>query len=93
MSRTKPKVIFEDYDKKTHKVFEVAEAEATYAVYCDGKPIKVRITHKYVDGMHKYKRTNYPDKGRADGLAQKLNARFKTDKFTVHKLGAVEETL
>jgi hypothetical protein len=92
MSRTKPKVIFEDYDKKTHKVFEVAEAEATYAVYCDGKPIKVRSMHKYVDNTHKYKRSTYPDKGRAVSLANKLNARFKTDKFTVYKLGAIEET-
>ncbi len=93
MARPQPKVIFEDYDKKTHEVFDAVEAESLYAVFCDGKPIKVRISHKYSDHLHKSKRTCYPDKGRAVRLAKKLNTRFNTDKFTVYKLGAVEEVI
>jgi hypothetical protein len=93
MSRPQAKVIFEDYNRKTHKVFEVVEAQSVYAVFYEEKPITLRDNHKYLDSPYKYKRSNYPDKGRAVNLAKKLNTRFNTDKFTVYKLCAVEQVL
>lgn len=91
MSRTLPPVLAEHYDKKTHKTHQVLEAEALYVVMYDGKPFNSkRLTSILNDPMPSYQRTTFPYVGNALRLASRLNARYKTDKFTVYKMTGFE---
>lgn len=84
MSRTQPKVLMEIVDKKTYKCDQVVEAAGIWAVFLDGQPINLKNQH-YLDdsGVPKYKKTSFSNPGHARNLCRKLNALFKTDRFTV----------
>lgn len=84
MSRTQPKVLMEIVDKKTYKCDQIVEAAGIWAVFLDGQPINLKNTH-YLnsDIVPKYKKTSFSNPGHARNLCRKLNAQFKTDRFTV----------
>lgn len=87
MSRTQPKVLLELVDKKTYKVDQIVEASGIWAVYYDNQPINLKNQH-YLDStsVPKYKKTSFSNPGHARNLCRKLNAQFKTDKFSVYFL-------
>lgn len=84
MSRNQPKVLLELVDKKTYKCDQIVEASGIWAVFLDGQPINLKSQH-YLDNetTPKYKKTSFSNPGHARNLCRKLNAQFKTDKFTV----------
>ena len=84
MSRTQPKVLLENVDKETYKCDQIVEAAGIWAVFLDGQPINLKSQH-YLDSeaTPKYKKTSFSNPGHARNLCRKLNAQFKTDKFTV----------
>lgn len=84
MSRTQPKVLLEIVDKVTYKCDQIVEAAGIWAVFYDGQPINLKSQH-YLDNeaTPKYKKTSFSNPGHARNLCRKLNAQFKTDKFTV----------
>jgi hypothetical protein len=84
MSRTQAKILLEIVDKKTYKVDQIVEASGIWAVFYEGQPINLKNTH-YLDStsVPKYKKTSFSNPGHARNLCRKLNAQFKTDKFSV----------
>ena len=87
MARPKPTIVLEHTDQKTFRSEEVLKADAIYAVFYDGSPISIRSFNSLVNyPAPKYKKVSFPNAGHAFNLAEKLNSRFKTKKFTVLKL-------
>lgn len=84
MSRTQPKVLLENVDKTTYKCDQIVEAAGIWAVFYDGQPINLKSQH-YLDSetVPKYKKTSFSNPGHARNLCRKLNAQFKSDKFSV----------
>ena len=84
MSRSQPKVLLELVDKVTYKCDQIVEASGIWAVFYDGQPINLKSQH-YLDNeaTPKYKKTSFSNPGHARNLCRKLNAQFKSDKFTV----------
>jgi len=84
MSRTQPKIVIEIVDKTTYKCDQIVEAAGIWAVFHDGQPINLKSQH-YLDNesVPKYKKTSFSNPGHARNLCRKLNAQFKTDKFSV----------
>ena len=63
------------------------EADAIYSVFYKDTPINLRTLHTLVSYPGpKYKKVSFSNPGHAHNLAEKLNDRFNTDKFTVYKL-------
>jgi len=84
MSRTQPKVILEIVDKTTYKCDQIVEAAGIWAVFYDGQSINLKSQHAYdSETVPKYKKTSFSNPGHARNLCRKLNAQFKTDKFSV----------
>ena len=84
MSRTQPKVVLEIVDKTSYKCDQIVEAAGIWAVFYDGFPINLKSQH-YLDSeaVPKYKKTSFSNPGHARNLCRKLNAQFKSDKFSV----------
>jgi len=84
MSRTQPKVLAEIVDNKTYKSDQIIEATGIWAVFYDEQPFNLKNQH-YLDSsvVPKYKKTSFSNPGHARNLCRKLNAQFKTDKFSV----------
>lgn len=84
MSRSQPKVLLELVDKVTYKCDQIVEASGIWAVFYEGQPINLKSAH-YLDNeaTPKYKKTSFSNPGHARNLCRKLNAQFKTNKFTV----------
>jgi hypothetical protein len=84
MSRTQPKVLIELVDKQSYKCDQIVEAAGIWAVFYDDQPINLKSSH-YLDNesVPKYKKTSFSNPGHARNLCRKLNAQFKTDKFSV----------
>lgn len=84
MSRPKPKVLVETTDRTTYKTEQVLAAEGIYAVFFNDEPINFKTANLLVQYPGpKYKKVSFSNPGHAINLAKKLNAQFKTDKFTV----------
>ena len=84
MSRPKPVVIIEQTNKSTYKTEQVLASEGVWAVFYDGKPINLKTANLLVQYPGpKYKKVSFSNPGHARNLAKKLNAQFKTDKFSV----------
>lgn len=84
MSRPKPNILIEHVDKTTYKSEQVLSSEGIWAVYYQGQPINLKSSNMLVSYPGpKYKKTSFSNKGHAINLAKKLNARFKSDQFTV----------
>ena len=84
MSRPKPRVLAEQTDRSTYKTEQVLAAEGIYAVFYDGAPINLKTANMLVQYPGpKYKKVSFSNPGHAINLARKLNAQFRTDRFTV----------
>jgi len=84
MSRPKPQVLVELTNKSTYKTEQVLAAVGIWAVFFDGKPINLKTSNLLVQYPGpKYKKVSFSNQGHAINLAKKLNAQFKTDKFSV----------
>ncbi len=87
MSRPKPITIIENIDKIEHKITQILEADAIWAVFYQNKPFNLRSLHSQLgqSGI-KYKKVSFSNPGHAFNLASKLNTLFNTTEFTVVKL-------
>jgi len=84
MSRPKPNVLVEITNKQTYKTEQVLASEGVWAVFYEHKPINLKTSNLLVQYPGpKYKKVSFSNPGHAKNLAKKLNAQFKTDKFTV----------
>jgi hypothetical protein len=84
MSRPKPRVLVETTDRSTYKTEQVLAATGIWAVFFDGAPINLKTANMLVQYPGpKYKKVSFSNQGHAINLAKKLNAQFKTDKFSV----------
>jgi len=91
MARPKPQILVEVTDKVTYKTEQVLASEGIWAVYFDGKPINLKTSNMLVQYPGpKYKKVSFSNPGHAISLAKKLNAQFKTDKFSVVRLSKGE---
>lgn len=89
MSRPKPNVLVELTNKQTYKTEQVLASEGVWAVFYENKPINLKTSNFLVQYPGpKYKKVSFSNPGHARNLAKKLNAQFKTDKFTVVLLQA-----
>lgn len=84
MSRPKPKVLVELTNRQNYRTEQVLAAEGIWAVFFDGAPINLKTANLLVQYPGpKYKKVSFSNSGHAINLAKKLNAQFKTDKFSV----------
>ena len=91
MARPKPQILVEVTDKVTYKTEQVLASEGIWAVYFEGKPINLKTSNMLVQYPGpKYKKVSFSNPGHAISLAKKLNAQFKTDKFSVVRLSKGE---
>jgi hypothetical protein len=89
MSRPKPNVLVEQTNRSTYKTEQVLASEGIWAVFYDSKPINLKTSNLLVQYPGpKYKKVSFSNPGHAINLAKKLNAQFKTDKFSVVLLKA-----
>lgn len=92
MSRPKPTVILESIDKSTYRSEQVLAANGIYAVFYDNQPVNLKTANILVHWPGpKYKKSSFSNSGHAINLCKKLNAMFKTDRFTVVLLKAGEQ--
>ncbi len=89
MSRPKPNVLLEHVNKTTYKSDQILSSDGIWAVYYDNQPINLKTQNILVAYPGpKYKKVSFSNPGHAHNLAKKLNALFKSDKFTVVLLSA-----
>lgn len=84
MSRPKPIVLLEHVNKTNYKSDQVLNSEGIWAVFYDNQPINLKTQNILIAYPGpKYKKVSFSNSGHAINLCKKLNALFKTDKFTV----------
>ncbi len=84
MSRPKPTVLLEHVNKTNYKSDQILNSEGIWAVYFDNQPINLKTQNILVAYPGpKYKKVSFSNRGHAINLAKKLNALFKSDKFSV----------
>ena len=89
MSRPKPTVILEHIDKNNYKCEQILKADAIWAVCYQGAPFNLKTSNALTNYPGpKYKKVSFSNSGHAINLAEKLNALFKTNDFSVHVLTA-----
>lgn len=89
MSRPKPNVLLEHVNKTTYKSDQILSSEGIWAVFYDNQPINLKTQNILIAYPGpKYKKVSFSNPGHAHNLAKKLNALFKSDKFTVVLLSA-----
>lgn len=91
MSRPKPNVILDHTDSKTFRSEQILEADAIWAVFYDNKPFNLRSLNTLTNyPSPKYKKTSFSNPGHAFSLANRLNAQFNTNLFSVVKMNTGE---
>ena len=91
MSRPKPTVLLEHVNKTNYKSDQILDSEGIWAVFFDNQPINLKTQNIHVAYPGpKYKKVSFSNPGHAINLAKKLNALFKSDKFSVVLLKAGE---
>ena len=89
MSRPKPTVLLEHVNKTNYKSDQILDSEGIWAVFFDSQPINLKTQNILVAYPGpKYKKVSFSNPGHAINLAKKLNAQFKSDKFSVVLLKA-----
>jgi hypothetical protein len=89
MSRPKPTILLEHVNKTNYKSDQILNSEGIWAVFYDHQPINLKTQNMLVAYPGpKYKKVSFSNPGHAHNLAKKLNALFKSDKFTVVLLSA-----
>ena len=89
MSRPKPTVLLEHVNKTNYKSDQILDSEGIWAVFFDKQPINLKTQNILVAYPGpKYKKVSFSNPGHAINLAKKLNALFKSDKFSVVLLKA-----
>lgn len=84
MSRPKPTVLIEQVQKTTYKCDQILESQGIWAVLYENKPINLKSSNLVTSYPGpKYKKVSFSNQGHAINLCKKLNALFKTDKFSV----------
>ena len=84
MSRPKPVVLLEHVNKTNYKSDQILNSEGIWAVFFDNQPINLKTQNILVAYPGpKYKKVSFSNRGHAINLAKKLNALFKSDKFSV----------
>ena len=84
MSRPKPRILAELTNRNTYRTEQVLAATGIYAVFYDDQPINLKTANLLVSYPGpKYKKVSFSNQGHAINLAKKLNAQFRTDKFSV----------
>lgn len=84
MSRPKPNILLEHVNKTNYKSDQILSSEGIWAVYYDNQPINLKTQNILVAYPGpKYKKVSFSNSGHAINLCKKLNALFKTDKFSV----------
>jgi len=84
MSRPKPQVLLEITNKQTYKSEQVLASEGIWAIFLDNKPVNLKTTSMLAQyGGPKYKKSSFSNPGHANNLCKKLNAQFKTNRFSV----------
>lgn len=84
MSRISSRILAEMVNKNTYKIDQIIEASGIWSVYYNDQPFNLKSSHHLnSDITPKYKKTSFSNPGHARNLCRKLNAQFKTDKFTV----------
>ena len=92
MSRPKPKVLLEHANKENHKVEQVLESEAIWAVFYKGAPFNLKSGSLILSYPGpKYKKVSFSNSGHAFNLAEKLNKLFNCKDFAVVKLTTGEQ--
>lgn len=92
MSRPKPTVLIEHVNKSNYKSDQILNSEGIWAVYYDQQPINLKTQNILVAYPGpKYKKVSFSNPGHAINLAKKLNALFKSDKFSVVLLRAGDQ--
>lgn len=92
MSRPKPKVLLEHANKENHKVEQVLESEAIWAVFYKGAPFNLKSGSLILSYPGpKYKKVSFSNPGHAHNLAKKLNRLFKCNDFEVYQLTSGEK--
>jgi len=92
MSRPKPTVLLEHVNKTNYKSDQILNSEGIWAVFYDGQPINLKTQNMLVAYPGpKYKKVSFSNPGHAINLAKKLNALFKSDKFSVVLLKAGDQ--
>jgi hypothetical protein len=89
MSRPKPTVLLEHVNKTNYKSDQILDSEGIWAVFFDNQPINLKTQNILVAYPGpKYKKVSFSNPGHAINLAKKLNALFKSEKFSVVLLKA-----
>jgi len=92
MSRPKPTVLLEHVNKANYKSDQILNSEGIWAVFYDKQPINLKTQNILVAYPGpKYKKVSFSNPGHAINLAKKLNALFKSDKFSVVLLKAGDQ--
>ena len=92
MSRPKPTVLLDHVNKTTYKSEQVLASEGIWAVFYDNQPINLKTSNVLISYPGpKYKKVSFSNSGHAINLCKKLNALFKSDKFSVVLLRAGEQ--
>ena len=92
MSRPKPTVLLEHVNKTNYKSDQILNSEGIWAVFYDQQPINLKTQNMLVAYPGpKYKKVSFSNPGHAINLAKKLNALFKSDKFSVVLLKAGDQ--
>ena len=87
MSRPKPKVLLEYANKENHKIEQILESDAIWAVFYKGAPFNLKSGSMILSYPGpKYKKVSFSNPGHAHNLAKKLNRMFKTSDFQVVRL-------
>lgn len=84
MSRRKPTVLQEFVEPNSGKATQVLQSDILYIVVYKNKPFNLKLVNKMFDYPGpKYKKTSFSNPAHAQNLADKLNAMFKSNDFSV----------
>ena len=87
MSRPKPNILLDHTDRKSYKSEQVLAAEGIWAVFYKNKPFNLKSANTLNNYPGpKYKKVSFSNPGHAFNLAERLNKKFSTDKFSVVRL-------